>query len=158
MGDLHCPARVFVARHGEASYVDGERLTAAGERQARELGERLRGERLAGVHASSMPRAAETARIAASVVGVAVDVHDELGEAGVESEEQVAERISAALAGIADSYRGEAVLVVGHQAAFGIALARMVPGAPVAGLDPGALLALEHDADGWTLGETSRRK
>ena len=158
MGDLHCPARVFVARHGEASYVDGERLTAAGERQARELGERLRGERLAGVHASSMPRAAETARIAASVVGVPVDLHDELGEAGVESEEQVAERISAALAGIADSYRGEAVLVVGHQAAFGIALARMVPGAPVAGLDPGALLALEHDADGWTLGETSRRK
>ena len=64
MSDLHCPARVFVARHGEASYDAGERLTAAGAQQARELGERLRGERVAQVHASSMPRAAETARIA----------------------------------------------------------------------------------------------
>ena len=158
MSDLHCPARVFVARHGEASYVDGERLTAAGERQARELGERLRGERLAKVHASSMPRAAETARIAAAVVGVAVELHDDLGESGVESEQQVVERISAALAAIADLYRGEAVLVVGHQAALGIALARMLPGTPAAGLDPGGVLALEHDADGWTLGELSRKK
>ena len=48
--------------------------------------------------------------------------------------------------------------MVGHQAAFGIALARLLPGAQAAGLDPGGVLALEHDADGWTLGETSRKK
>ena len=86
MSDLHCPARVFVARHGEASYDEGERLTAAGAQQARGLAERLRGERVAHVHASSMPRAAETAGIAAALLGVTVTLHDELGEVGVESE------------------------------------------------------------------------
>ena len=137
MSDLHCPARVFVARHGEASYDEGERLTAAGEHQARELGERLRGERVAQVHASSMPRAAATARIAAALLGVTVTLHDELGEVGVESEDAVVDRVAAALAAIADLYRGEAVLVVGHQAALGLALARLLPGAPAIGLDPG---------------------
>ena len=149
MSDLHCPARVFVARHGEASYDAGERLTAEGERQARELGERLRGERVAHVHASSMPRAAETARIAAALLGVTVTLHDELGEVGVESELEVVDRVSSVLAGIADRYRGEAVLVVGHQAALGLALAGLLPGAPAVGLDPGQVVALEHDADGW---------
>ena len=162
MSDLHCPARVFVARHGEASYDVGERLTAAGQQQARELGERLRGERVAGVHASSMPRAAETARIAAAVLGVSVTLHDELGEVGVEGEDAVVDRMSVGLADIADLYRGESVLVVGHQAALGLALARMLPGAPATGLDPGDLVALEHDADGWLLQnarpDTSARK
>ena len=46
---------------------------------------------------------------------------------GVESENEVVGRVSAALAGIADLYRGEAVLVVGHQAALGLALARLLP-------------------------------
>jgi broad specificity phosphatase PhoE len=150
MSDLHCPARVFVARHGEASYDEGERLTAAGERQARALGERLRSERVARVHASSMPRASETARIAAALLGVTVTLHDELGEVGVESQDVVVDRMAVALAGIADLYRGEAVLVVGHQAALGLALARLLPGASAFGLDPGEVVALEHDADGWT--------
>ena len=149
MSDLHCPARVFVARHGEASYDEGERLTAAGAQQARELGEGLRGERVAHVHASSMPRAAETARIAAALLGVTVTLHDELGEVGVESELEVVDRVSTVLAAVADLYRGEAVLVVGHQAALGLALARLLPGAPGVGLDPGETVALEHDADGW---------
>ena len=70
------------------------------------------------------------------MLGVGVELHDELGEVGVESEHEVADRIAAALAGIADRYRGEAVLVVGHQAAFGLALARLLPGAPAIGLDP----------------------
>ncbi len=158
MSDLHCPARVFVARHGEASYDEGERLTAAGEQQARELGERLRGERVARVHASSMPRAAETARIAAAVLGVS-------GRRSTTSwarwasraRTRSSDRISAALAGIADLYRGEAVLVVGHQAALGLALARLLPGAPAIGLDPGEVVALEHDADGWVLRERKNR-
>jgi broad specificity phosphatase PhoE len=162
MSDLHCPARVFVARHGEASYDDGERLTAAGAQQARELGERLRGARVAQVHASSMPRAAETARIAAALLGVDVALHDELGEVGVESELEVVDRIEVALAAIADLYRGEAVLVVGHQAVLGLALARLLPGAPTLGLDPGEVVALERDADGWVLRsarlDTSARK
>ena len=162
VSDLHCPARVFVARHGEASYDAGERLTAEGERQARELGERLRVERVAHVHASAMPRAVETARIAAAALGVTVTLHDELGEVGVESETEVVGRVSTALAGIADLYRGEAVLVIGHQAALGLALARLLGGATAMGLDPGEVLALEHDADGWVLRsagiDTSARK
>ena len=149
MSDLHCPARVFVARHAETSYDGGERLTATGAQQARELGERLRGERVAQVHASSMPRAAETARTAAAVLGVDVELHDALDEVGVESELEVVDRVSSVLAGIADRYRGEAVLVVGHQAALGLALARLLPGAPALGLDPGEVVALQHDADGW---------
>ena len=162
MSDLHCPARVFVARHGETSYDAGERLTAAGAQQARELGEQLRGERVAHVHASSMPRAAETARIAAALLGVTVTLHDELGEVGVESELEVVDRVSTVLAAVADLYRGEAVLVVGHQAALGLALARLLPGAPAFGLDPGGAVELEHDADDWRLGsariDTSARK
>ena len=149
MSDLHCPARVFVARHAETSYDGDERLTAAGAQQARELGERLRGERVARVHASSMPRAAETARAAAAVLGVDVELHDALDEVGVESEREVVDRVSSALAGIADLYRGEAVLAVGHQAALGLALARLLPGAPALGLAPGEVVALQHDADGW---------
>ena len=161
MSDLHCPARVFVARHGEAAYDGRERLTAAGERQARELAQRLRGERVAGVHASSMPRAAATGRIAAEVLGVRVELHDELGEVGIESEDAVVDRVSAALAAIADLYRGEAVLVVGHQGAFALTLPRIVPGAPVTALDHGESLGLEHDADGWRRSartDTSARK
>ena len=157
MSDLHCPARVFIARHAETSYDGGERLTRAGEEQARGLAERLAGERIAAVHASSMPRAAATARIAAGVLGVGLELHDDLAEVGVETADAVVARVTENLAEIADRYRGEAVLVVGHQAAFGIALARL-PGAQAAGLDPGGVLALEHDADGWTLGETSRKK
>ena len=44
MSSLHCPARIFVARHGEAEYEtdlctdDGGSLTALGRRQARDLG------------------------------------------------------------------------------------------------------------------------
>ncbi len=161
MSDLHCPARVFVARHGEASYDGRERLTATGERQARRLAERLRSERVAAVHASSMPRAAATGRIVAEVLGVGVELHDELGEVGIESEDAVVDRIAAALAGIADLYRGEAVLVVGHQGAFALALPRIATGAPVAALDPGESVGLEHDADGWrpiARTDTSARK
>ena len=151
MSDLQCPARVFVARHAETSYDGGERLTAAGERQARVLGERLGGERVAEVHASAMPRAVATARIVAAALGVRLELHEALVEVGVEGEDAVVARVAGALAAIADRSRGEAVLVVGHQASLGLALARMLPGVPGIGLDPGEALALEHDAGGWAL-------
>jgi phosphohistidine phosphatase SixA len=56
VSDLHCPARVLLARHGEAEYETpllmnhGGSLTTAGRAQARELGERLREERIAHVY------------------------------------------------------------------------------------------------------------
>ena len=91
MADLQCPARVFLARHGEADHEsdlvtdDGGSLSAAGRRQARALGERLRGERIAGVWCSPSSRAVQTAEIAAAVLGVGVTVREGLREYGVGS-------------------------------------------------------------------------
>lgn len=89
MSDLHCPSRVFLARHGLAEYEsvlvtdDGGSLTAEGRAQARALGERLRGERIARVWCSPASRAVQTAEIAAGVLGVDVVVREGLREYGV---------------------------------------------------------------------------
>lgn len=89
MSDLQCPTRVFLARHGEADYEtdlvtdDGGSLSPAGRRQARELGERLRGERIVRVWCSPLSRAVQTAEIAAGVLGVDVVVREGLREYGV---------------------------------------------------------------------------
>ena len=89
VADLQCPARVLLARHGEADHEtdlvtdDGGSLSAAGRRQARELAERLSGERIAGVWCSPLSRAVQTAEIAASVLGVGVTVREGLREYGV---------------------------------------------------------------------------
>ncbi|KRF00148.1 hypothetical protein ASG88_12225 [Nocardioides sp. Soil777] len=91
MSDLQCPTRVFLARHGEADYEtdlvsdDGGSLSPAGRRQARELGERLCGERIARVWCSPLSRAVQTAEIAATVLGVDVVVREGLREYGVGS-------------------------------------------------------------------------
>lgn len=89
MSDLQCPTRLFLARHGEAEYEsrlvtdDGGSLSAAGRRQARELGERMRAERIARVWCSPLSRAVQTAEIAAGVLGVDVVVREGLREYGV---------------------------------------------------------------------------
>src|SRR5690349_24362334 len=89
MTDLQCPARVFFARHGQTEYespvmvLQGGSLTALGRAQARELGEKLRGERIAHVYCSSISRAVQTAELAAGVLGVEVTVREGLGEFAV---------------------------------------------------------------------------
>jgi probable phosphoglycerate mutase len=89
MSSLQCAARLFVARHGEAEYEtelcgdDGGSLTALGRRQARELADRLRGERIARVWTSPLSRAVQTAEIAAAALGVDVVVREGLREYGV---------------------------------------------------------------------------
>lgn len=86
MSDLHCPARIFLARHGEAEYESellrdhGGSLTRRGREQARTLGERLRGERTQHVYASTLARAVQTAELAAGVLGVDVTVREGLHE------------------------------------------------------------------------------
>jgi broad specificity phosphatase PhoE len=86
VSDLHCPARLILARHGEAAYETdtmaeaGGSLTPRGRAQARELGERLRGERIAGVVCSELARAVQTAEIAAAVLGLPVTVREGLQE------------------------------------------------------------------------------
>jgi probable phosphoglycerate mutase len=89
MSSLHCPARVLVARHGEAEYEtdlvsdDGGSLTSLGRKQARDLGERLAGERIARVWTSSLSRAVQTAEIVAAALGVDVVVREGLREYAV---------------------------------------------------------------------------
>jgi 2,3-bisphosphoglycerate-dependent phosphoglycerate mutase len=86
VSDVHCPARIVVARHGETEYeaevmgIAGGSLTALGRTQARELGERLRAERVAGVVSSELSRAVQTAEIAAAVLGLPVRVRERLHE------------------------------------------------------------------------------
>lgn len=89
MSDLQCPARVFLARHGEADYEtdlvtdDGGSLSAAGRAQARDLAAALRGERISRVWCSPLSRAVQTAEIAAAALGVDVVVREALREYGV---------------------------------------------------------------------------
>jgi broad specificity phosphatase PhoE len=86
VSDVHCPARFVVARHGQTEYetpemnAAGGSLTALGRQQARELGERLRGERVAAVVSSELSRAVQTAEIAAGVLGLPVRVREGLHE------------------------------------------------------------------------------
>ena len=90
MSDLHCPARVIVARHGEAEYEtdtmteSGGSLTDAGPGAgARRWATRLRGERVAGIVCSDLARAVQTAEIAAGVLGLPVKVREGLQEFAV---------------------------------------------------------------------------
>jgi probable phosphoglycerate mutase len=91
MSSLHCPARILVARHGEAEYEtdacsdDGGSLTPQGRQQARDLADRLRGERVARIWTSPLSRAVQTAEIAAAALGVDVVVREGLREYGVGS-------------------------------------------------------------------------
>ncbi|PZG09194.1 histidine phosphatase family protein [Nonomuraea aridisoli] len=71
---------LYLARHGEAT-PDESGLTENGRRQAALLGERLRGVPLDAVHHGPLPRAAETARIAAAhLPGVPVHACEPAGD------------------------------------------------------------------------------
>lgn len=89
MSDLFCPATLILARHAEAEHEtetgsdDGGSLTRAGRRQAGELAERLRGRRVAHVYTSPMPRAVQTAEIAAANLDLDVTVLRALQEVSV---------------------------------------------------------------------------
>src|SRR3954468_11972593 len=86
MSDLHCPARIIVARHGEAEYESeamtaaGGSLTALGRDQSRVLGEQLSGERVAGIVTSDLARAVQTAELVARVLDLPVKVREGLQE------------------------------------------------------------------------------
>ena len=168
MSDLQCAVRVFLARHGEAEYEsalvtdDGGSLTHLGRGQARDLGERLRAERIARVYTSPMSRAVQTAEIAAGVLAVDVAVREGLREHGVgvldgstcdEAMTEIADRVTRVLDEIADLHRGETVLVVGHGGALLATVARLPghPAAPAGALawEPCAVMELAGDADGW---------
>ena len=86
MSDVHCPARIILARHGETAYESelvgdgGGSLTARGRRQAASMALGLSSERVAGIVCSDLSRAVQTAEIAASTLGVPVEVREHLQE------------------------------------------------------------------------------
>lgn len=88
VSDLQCAARIFLARHAAAEFeVDalveqGGSLTPEGRDQARQLGERLRDQRISLVYTSTMARAVQTAELAAGAIGSRVVVREGLAEFG----------------------------------------------------------------------------
>lgn len=97
--------RLFLVRHGRtASNVarvyagrSDEPLDATGRAQAREAGERLRGEGVAALYSSPLRRARETAQIMAAALAAPVHVDDALTEMALGpweglSEDEVARR------------------------------------------------------------------
>ena len=129
MSDLQCPTRVFLARHGEADYEtdlvtdDGGSLSATGRAQARALGERLLGERIARVWCSPLSRAVQTAEIAAGVLGVVVVVREDLREYGVGALAGTDASESAALRPVFEAWVAgdDAARIPGGEAVAGIA-------------------------------------
>jgi phosphohistidine phosphatase len=114
---------IYLLRHGEAEDGDGDdaarRLTAKGERQARDAGRALAvlGARIEACLASPKVRALETARVACRVLGVEVEVTGALRGGPFDALDLVAGR-------------GEGLLV-GHEPDFSAEVARLT-GANVA--------------------------
>ncbi len=192
MSDLQCAARVFVARHGQATYESellsdaGGWLSPLGRDQARELAESMAGERIARVWTSDMARAVQTGEIVAARLGVDVIVRTGLREFGVghaagttgdpdpfaetfaawldgdltaripgaESGSDVVGRYEAVLDEIADTHRGEAVLVISHGGVMCMALSALARNLALnhsrdLPLPHCGVVAVEADADGW---------
>lgn len=90
MSDLHCPATLLVARHGDADYPhakvlsdDGGWLTEKGKEQVRALAESLRSRNISSVWTSRLQRAVESGVIAADLLGVESRAIDGLEEFSV---------------------------------------------------------------------------
>lgn len=90
MGDLHCPATLLLARHGDAVYGrasvlsdEGGWLSPRGIEQVTALAEDLRERRVARVYTSTLQRAVESGGRAAEVLGVDCVALDGLEEFSV---------------------------------------------------------------------------
>ena len=84
---LHCPATLFVARHGDAAYAGaavvsdaGGWLTDKGRAQVARCADDLASERIAAVFGSPMARAAESADLAAERLDVRAEILEGLHE------------------------------------------------------------------------------
>ncbi|MDQ2849027.1 MAG: histidine phosphatase family protein [Actinomycetota bacterium] len=146
MSDVHCAARLFVVSQTPfQGQVGIDRLAV--------LADRLRPERIAAVHHAPDPGMAAPAGRLAALLGVMAVTTDGLQESGTET---MVDNAAAALQGIADSYRGEAVVVVANGALIELVLPRLatnVPGEPAAQrpVGRGDIVELAADADGWQL-------
>jgi probable phosphoglycerate mutase len=131
---------ILLARHGETDWnrelrYQGhadEPLNDTGRAQARELGERLRGEPIVAVYSSDLLRASETADIVAGTLGLPVELDPRFREIHVgswqgrtreeldgipwdgETYDEHRARVVAAVKDIARAHPGEQILVVAH--------------------------------------------
>lgn len=162
MSDLQCPATLLVSRPGDSEYavagvlsVDGGRLTVKGREQVGRLAAQVRSRRVAAVYSSRMERAVESAELAASQLGlqcIAVDGLQEL--AAGELAGAVLKRFTKAVEEMADTHRGETVLVFTHGGALSLAIPTLSVNlrydAGVQRCLPNcAPVEVEVDADGW---------
>lgn len=123
MGDLQCAARFFLVADGPAGPA----------------GERLRSERVAAVVGGPGPA---TGALAEALGAGRVDVRHHLHDA---------ESLAEALSTLADSYRGESVVVVAAAEVIGAVLSRAAQPLPPRALAPGEVAHVDVDADGWAL-------
>ena len=162
MSDLQCPATLLIARHGDAEYAvdgvlsdDGGALTDKGRDQVRHLVEQVRSRRVAAVYSSQMGRAVESAELAAGQLGLRSLVVDGLQEFAVgEPGHVVVKRFKEALEDIADTHRGETVLVFTHGGVMSLAIPRLAVNVrnnlAAQRFLPNCVAAeIEVDADGW---------
>ena len=83
MSDLQCPARIILARHGEAAPLEGggpRLLTDQGVAQSRRLADAAVAERVALLWSSTMQRARQTSAIVAEQLRLTVTHDDRLRE------------------------------------------------------------------------------
>ncbi|MDQ6656696.1 MAG: hypothetical protein M3Z00_00420 [Actinomycetota bacterium] len=142
MSDVHCPARLFVIRQPEPGQPGHSPDTA----QVAALAVLLRPERIAAVH-HAHDRRQQACRLA-ELLGVTAVATDGLDAAA----EPLPDTAVAALEGIADAYRGEAVVVVASRALIERVLPRLATDVSD-GLTAcfGDIVELAADADGWRL-------
>lgn len=131
---------ILVARHGETDWNRAQRwqgqadpvLNELGREQARELGERLAGERLEAIYTSDLRRAHETAEIVGERLGLPVTTDPDLREIDVgtwsgltreqigdrgwdgESQDAHSERILRAIRRIVEQHPEGRVAIVTH--------------------------------------------
>lgn len=186
---------MLIAAGGEAQCAagcvrsqDDCALTQQGRAQVRHLVAQVAHHRVAAVYSSAVRRAAESAELAASALGLLVVVLDGLQELSARDREPVScddrgarhvshamvqagldigwppaqdgalvvERFGEAIGAIADTHRGETVLVFTHGAVMSLAIRRLsvnvgdhLAGAP--NLPHCAVAQVEVDSDGWRL-------
>ena len=170
MSDVQCPATLLIARHGEATAQgvlseEGGWLSDKGREQVRHLVEQVGLRRIAAVYCSTTDPAVQSAELAASALGVRLVVSDglhglslqgDLGAAGpgAEDGQAVVKRFAGAIEEIADTHRGETVLVFTHGGVISLVIPRLSVNVRN---DLGAQRVLPHcapvevevDADGW---------
>ena len=129
MGDLHCPATLLLAAYGDAA-------------QAQALAARLRSRKVALVWSSDVAPARAYAQAVAAALGVGVSVRAELGVPDPD-------RVRDLLDEIADTHRGETVLVVTDDAGVRL-VTGLLPSAPGLLADGGPLVELTADEHGWS--------